>query len=295
MTDNLQERNDQLISNIKTLQSTEMNLYNSLENQNLNADQRKQIIDKINQISQMRIDMYANLKDTYSNYQQNVSFSRNIVNDQMLSVDVIENELNDSKRRLNLLEEQKNNKIRLVEINTYYGKKYNAHKEIMQIIVLMCIPILILTVLANKGIIPSKLNIIITGLIIVFGLTVIGYKIIDISNRDNINYDEYDWYFNKDDAPTVNDSAGEADTSDPWATPTVVCVGSECCNDNNTYDEIQNKCIPTAQYNANQKKNEETTTTTTEEAFVSGVLGKYAYLADYPTTRLQGNVKSYNY
>ena len=162
MTDNLQERNDQVLNNIKTLQSTEMNLYNSLENQNLNADQRKQIIDKINQISQMRIDMYANLKYSYSNYQQNVSLSRNVVNDQMLSIDVIENELNDSKRRLNLLEEQKNNKIRLVEINTYYGKQYNAHKEIMQIIVLMCIPILILTVLANKGIIPSRLNMLIT-------------------------------------------------------------------------------------------------------------------------------------
>ena len=174
MTDNLQERNDQLINNIKTLQTTEMKLYDSLENQSLSADQRKQIIDKINQISQMRINLYANLKDSYSSYQQNVSSSRNIENDQMVSVDVIENELNDSKRRLNLIEEQKNNKIRLVEINTYYGKQYNAHKEIMQIIVIMCIPILILTVLANKGIIPSKLNIIITGLIIVFGLTIIG-------------------------------------------------------------------------------------------------------------------------
>jgi hypothetical protein len=293
MTDNLQERNDQLISNIKTLQSTEMNLYNSLENQNLSADERKLVIDKINLISQMRIDMYANLKDTYSNYQQNVSFSRNIVNDQMLSVDVIENELNDSKRRLNMLEEQKNNKIRLVEINTYYGKKYNAHKEIMQIIVLMCIPILILTVLANKGIIPSKLNIIITGLIIVFGLTIIGYKIIDISNRDNINYDEYNWYFNKEDAPAINSPIGETADTGPWDIPSIVCVGSECCDANNIYDEQQNKCIPTAQYNANQKKNEELTTR--EEAFVSGVLSKYAYLADYPTTRLQENVKSYNY
>jgi hypothetical protein len=178
MTDNLQERNDQLLNNIKTLQTTEMNLYDSLENQNLNADERKHIIDKINQISQMRIDMYANLKYSYSNYQQNVSLSRNVVNDQMLSIDVIENELNDSKRRLNLLEEQKNNKIRLVEINTYYGKQYNAHKEIMQIIVLMCIPILILTVLANKGIIPSKLNLVITGIIIIFGLLKMMYLLI---------------------------------------------------------------------------------------------------------------------
>jgi hypothetical protein len=251
MTDNLQERNDQLLNNIKTLQTTEMNLYDSLENQNLNADERKHIIDKINQISQMRIDMYANLKYSYSNYQQNVSLSRNVVNDQMLSIDVIENELNDSKRRLNLLEEQKNNKIRLVEINTYYGKQYNAHKEIMQIIVLMCIPILILTVLANKGIIPSKLNLVITGIIIIFGLTVIGYKIIDISNRDNTNYDEYNWYFNKENAPTINGSIGETDETGPWDIPSIVCVGAQCCDANNRYDEMLNKCIPTADNNSN--------------------------------------------
>jgi hypothetical protein len=150
-----------------------------------------------------------------------------------------------------LLEEQKNNKIRLVEINTYYGKQYNAHKEIMQIIVFMCIPILILTVLANKGFIPSKLNIIITGIIIIFGLTVIGYKIIDISNRDNINYDEYNWYFNKEDAPPINGSIGDIDGTGPWDIPSIVCVGAQCCNTNSNYDEIQNKCIPTPQNNTN--------------------------------------------
>jgi hypothetical protein len=121
----------------------------------------------------------------------------------------------------------------------------------MQIIVLMCIPILILTVLANKGMIPSRLNILITGIIIIFGLTVIGYKIIDISNRDNINYDEYNWYFNKADAPPINGSIGETDYTGPWDMPSIVCVGAQCCDDNNTYDEIQNKCIPNAQYKTN--------------------------------------------
>ena len=51
MTDNLQERNDQIINNIKSLQTTEMKLYNSLENQSLQSDQKEQIIEKINQIS----------------------------------------------------------------------------------------------------------------------------------------------------------------------------------------------------------------------------------------------------
>jgi len=299
MTDNLQGRNDQIIAQIKTLQKTEMKLYDSLESRSLNADQQKQIIDRINQISQMRMDLYANLKDMYSYYQQDVSDSRNTMNNQMVSVDVIENELNDSKRRLNLLEAQKDNKIRLVEINTFYGKQYDAHKQIMQIVVIICIPVLILSVLANKGIIPPKLNSLIVGIIIIIGLFIIGGKIIDLSNRDNMNFDEYNWYFNKDEAPTSSSESNN--DSDPWATPTYTCIGAECCNDNNTYDEEQNKCIPTSQYNANQKKNEATstsdsttTTTTDEETEAFTTLSKYASSANFPEARLHRNVQSYN-
>jgi hypothetical protein len=86
----------------------------------------------------------------------------------MVSIDVIENELNDSKRRLNLLQAEKNNKIRLVGINTYYGKQYNAHKQIMKTIVFVCLPVLILTILTNKGILPSRLNALLSGIIIIF-------------------------------------------------------------------------------------------------------------------------------
>ena len=294
MTDNLQGRNDQIINQIKTLQTTEMKLYDSLESRSLNSDQQKQIIDRINQISQMRINLYASLKDMYSYYQQDVSDSRNTMNNQMVSVDVIENELNDSKRRLNLLEAQKNNKIRLVEINTFYGKQYDAHKQIMQIVVIICIPVLILSVLANKGILPPKLNTLLIGIIIIIGLFIIGAKIIDLSNRDNMNFDEYNWYFNKDEAPTTST---EEDTntsgSDPWETPTYTCSGAECCYENSTYDEEQNKCIPNAQYNANQATSSSTTTSSETEAFT--VLSKYASSANYPEARLQRNVQSYNF
>lgn len=292
MTDNLQGRNDQIIDNIKSLQATEMKLYDSLESKSLNSDQKQQIIDKINQISQMRINLYANLKDSYSYYQQDVSESRNTMNDQMVSVDVIENELNDSKRRLNLLEAQKNNKIRLVEINTYYGKQYNAHKQIMQIIVLICIPVLILTILSSKGILPPKITSMLTGIIIIIGIYIIGAKIIDLSNRDNLNFDEYNWYFDKEAAPTNSSetTTNTSSSSDPWASSSSTCIGSECCYDNNTYDAAQNKCIPTAKYNANQSTAE---TETEAEAF--GVLSQYASASNFPETRLQGNVLSYNF
>lgn len=296
MTDNLQERNDQLLNNIKSLQTTEMKLYDSLENQQLTFDKKQEIIDQINKISQMRINMYTILKDSYSNYQENVSTSRNTLNDQMVSIDIIENELNDSKRRLNYIQAEKYNKLRLVGINTYYGKQYNAHKEIMKTVVFVCIPVLILTILANKGIIPGQLNFLLSGIIIIIGSIIIGYQIIDLFNRDNMNFDEYDWYFNKKDAgasSTSTDTSGSS--SDPWATTLSTCIGAECCNDNNTYDSIQNKCIPTVEYNANQATTTDSTDSTgSKESMISGVLSKYASCANYPEKRLHGNIKAYN-
>ena len=189
----------------------------------------------------MRINMYANLKNMYSNYQQNVSTSRNTLNEQLISVGVIETALNESKKRLNLLESEKNNKIRLVEINTYYSKQYNAHKDIMKSVVYICVPILILTILANKGILPRILYVMLSGIIIIIGLLLIGYQIIDISNRDNMNYDEYNWYF---DAKKTNSSSTTGDSNiDPWAIKVGTCIGPDCCINPATYDTTQNKCI----------------------------------------------------
>lgn len=299
MTDNLQERNDKLLNNIKTLQTTEMKLYASLENQQLTYDQKQQIIDQINKTSQMRINMYALLKDSYSNYQENVSTSRNTLNDQMVAIDVIENELNNSKRRLNYLQEEKSNKLRLVGINTYYGKKYNAHKEIMKTVVYVCIPILILTILANKGILPGQVNLLLSGIIIIIGAILIGYQIIDLFNRDNMNFDEYDWYFNKNNIDTSSTTASGS-SFDPWAIIPSTCIGAECCNDNNTYDSIQDICIPTAEYNANQSTTMNTSSVSMAKPIkesmmsMSDIFTKYASSANYPETRLHGNLKAYN-
>jgi SMC interacting uncharacterized protein involved in chromosome segregation len=155
--DGLQERNQQVLNNISQLQNQEKELYKSLDDVSLSSEEKQQIINKINEISQMRMNLYSSLNDLHSFYQQNVSASRTTLGQSMAAIDVLENELNQSKIRMNLIEEEKNNKLRLVEINTYYGKRYNAHSKLMKTIVIICIPIIILAVLANMGILPSNL------------------------------------------------------------------------------------------------------------------------------------------
>jgi len=218
-------------------------------------NKKQLIINQINEISQMRLNMYSNLKDMYSYYQKNVSSARTTLGQEISAIDVLENELNEAKIRMNLLEEQKYNKLRLVEINTYYGKKYNTHTRIMQSIVIICIPIFILSLLANNGIIPAKVYAFIIGIILIIGIIIIGKQIIDLSNRDNMNWDEYNWYFDKSKAPP-NTSDGQS--SDPWATSSLTCVGSDCCYTGSTYDSVQNICIPNSELGTT-----DTTTTTT--------------------------------
>jgi hypothetical protein len=257
MTDNsqnLQERNQQVLNNISQLQTQEKQLYDSLDDVTLSSDEKQQIINKINEISQMRMNMYASMKDMYDYYQKNVAASRSTLGQEVTAIDILENELNASKKRLNLLEDQKYNKLRLVEINTYYGKRYDAHSKIMKLIVIMCIPIITLSFLVNMGVLQTNLYYFLTGIVIIITVILLGYQIIDISNRDNMNWDEYNWYFDKSKAPS---DTTEGTPSDPWGTPSVTCIGSACCYEGSTYDETKNMCVPNAVYQKEQQEQQE--------------------------------------
>jgi len=242
--DSLQERNQQVLNNISQLQIQEQELHRNLDDVRLTTEQKKIIINRINEISQMRMNLYASLKDMTSFYKENVATSRNTLEQSITAIDILENELNESKIKLNIIEEQKSNKQRLVEINTYFGKRYNAHSNLMKIIVFICIPVIILTVLANKGILPLNIYRLLSVIILVIGLILIGLQLIDISNRDDMNWDEYDWYFDKTNAPVSNTYDDSYSDKNPWTLPSITCIGSDCCYDGSTYDTKKNMCIP---------------------------------------------------
>lgn len=251
MTDNLQNGNEEILNNISKLQQYEKELYANLEDVSLSNEEKQKIIQQINNISDMRIKMYSSLNSIYSSYQQNAYSTNKALGQTIVATDVIENELNQAKKRMNLLDEQKNNKLRLVEINTYYGKRFNTYTTMMKTIVIICIPIIILTILSNYGILPTNIYYFFNGIILVIGTVVIGLQIIDIFNRDNMNWDEYDWYFDRKNAPSINDTTDNLDSNamDPWTTPSLTCVGSACCYEGSTYDNDKNICVPNDKLN----------------------------------------------
>lgn len=254
----LSQGSHQTISSITDLQTLEMKLYASLDNNKLTPEQRSIIIDKINQIAQTRMTLYQGISNMASSYQQNLATTNNSLQEQILAIDIVENELNEAKRRLNMLDAQKNNKLRMVQINTYYGKQYSAYKDIAKNIAYLCILVLIIIILGKNDILPTNIYITLNGLIITIGVIIIGRQVIRLSNKDNMNYDEYNWSFNKSTAPapstaissstsstSTSSSTSSSSSSDPWALPTIACVGSTCCDQSKgfTYDSKQNICV----------------------------------------------------
>jgi hypothetical protein len=282
---NLNDRFQSILTDISGLQTVETQLYDSLDDNKLSYDQKQQVINKINEISQMRLNMYASMKQMYSFYQQDAAASQTTLGQEITALDIIENELNEAKKRMNLIEDQKSNKLRLVEINTYYGKRYNAHSKLMKIVIIMCIPLIILAILANKGILPSKLHIVLSGLIIVIGVILIGSQLLDLSNRDNMNWDEYNWPFNRESVPT---DTGSGTATDPWKTPSITCVGEECCINNGlVYDSSLNICVlntPNTMSTSTTSTSTTGTTSTSTEGFKTLEKGAYAQVKATPIT-----------
>lgn len=278
--DIMKERNEQTLSDIENLQNIEKELYASLENgaNTLTSDEKRAIVDKIGEIFQMRTNLYANLSNMVDFYTANQESVQNTHAQQIVAIKLIETELNKSRLRLRELEEDKTNKIKQIEINTYYGKSYNAKTYIMKIIVYMCLPILLLAILHNNGLIPGSIYGFITVIIMSIGLYFIGAQIIDITNRDSMNYDEYNWKFDKSQAPddsTGSNSANSGENaSNPWTTPTITCIGQQCCGIDMTYDSKLNKCVKTA------------TSNEVKESMANMVFSKYAMSNPLPDTYL---------
>ncbi len=234
----------QILNEITQLQQLERDLYKEYDDgvSTLTSEQKRAIIDKINQISQIRVTMYQNLNNLFLNYQQTQSSLGTSLADQAIAIKVIENDLNEQKKKIDTINDEKNNKLRLVEINTYYGKTYESHSNIMKIIVYMCIPIIFFGILLRGGTIAPGIYTIVVSIVLVIGLYKIIKSLLYLSNRDNMNYDEYNWYFNKNNAPSIG-TVQPSGTSSPWDVKPITCIGQSCCTEGTTYDSTLNKCV----------------------------------------------------
>lgn len=213
------DNNAQILEDIRKLQDLEKDLLTSLENNpSLTLLQKNTIITKIDSISQMRLDLYNTLSNVNGYFQKALKNSGDTLNEQIIATQIVENELNESRANLSLLEEEKNNKIRLIEINNFYGDKYADHTTLMKYIMFMLITIIICLVLFNKNIISNNVFYFLLIIISSIGGYFILTKLLSIWNRDNMNYQEFNWKFNPQTAPAP---VTNLNAENPWTSITL--------------------------------------------------------------------------
>lgn len=235
-------RQQGIINNIARIQTIEKQLLGKL-NGAMEAEQRSEIVAQINDLAKARGDLYNNMNDFSSQLETVASERRNALVQNSVAVNVIRDQIENSSNTLDGLQQEKSNKMRLVEINNYYGKKYEFQTDIMKIIILTCVPVLVISILLKKGFIP---NLIATGLIILIvaaGVIAVARKVIDLNRRNNFNFDQYDYPFNPYAVKVTKTETTNLADINKMAIPNS-CIGPSCCTESTTvWDSTTGKCI----------------------------------------------------
>jgi len=241
------DRTTDIINRINDLKNVEQSLYTQLENinnlPNPNPAKQKEIIDNINKVVKTRGELYRNLNDMYVLLQTDINTIQNsdVYKAQSNALDLIKGELERAEKNKEIMESDKNNKLRMTEINTYYSKRYEASADIMMLVIYVTIPLLILAILKSKGYIPRSLANFATIIILTVGGVKIGTRLLDMMRRSNVDYDKYSWSFNADsiDANALNGSvSGDASIA-------LDCYGPACCDGVSTmWNDDKKVCVP---------------------------------------------------
>jgi len=249
---------EQTMNNIKNLQNLEKQLYINLQNEskNNNKDKQASIIKQINDISQTRINMFEQLKSVYQLLDKNFESDRNNLANQLTTLSIVEKNLNNSKEQLNKLETNHVNTLRMAEIDEFFSGKYNAYTKILQFLVLLMIPVIIVVVLKRNQTISSQTTNVLLAIIIVIGIFYIGGSLFDLSRRNNMVFQEFDFPLNA--SGTNQKGVVEYDleelgflkdkTEDEFdslsGSLSGECIGAECCAKDMVFNTKKSICEP---------------------------------------------------
>lgn len=244
------DNNEQTIKDIQNIQDIERKLYDDLEKSaaanTLTPDEREKILTKIAGLSQMRKNIYESLKDMHKFYIETNAISQNTLAEQKAAIAIVNRELDEAKRKHESIVDGAASKMRMVEINTYYGKQYAAFAELAKIAIVCAIIILVLTSIHSNGWMPQLLyGTLVSGTALV-GLVLMLRAFIDINARNNQNFDTYSWFGYMERPPTSSELSAPVTTATGSAslpTNAGVCIGETCCVDGLVFDTTKNVCV----------------------------------------------------
>ena len=183
-----------ILTDISFLQDLEKDLYTELEtgigNNSLTTDQQTILMTRISEISAIRINLYKQLNNTYDFFKDNLSSTQNTMREQLLAINIVEEELKNSALKLESLNNENTEKVRMIEINRYYGEKYSFQTGFIKYFILFSILIFIVILLKNKYVISKGVYSILLFIVIFITFIVMGRYYYKMLFRNNMDYQE---------------------------------------------------------------------------------------------------------
>lgn len=215
-----------------------LSLYSKIDN----TEEKQKIINKINNLSNIRVTLLKSINGNYNDIALDVSKTKEEYNNQLNLTKMTEIKLNEMKTNINNLLMDKNKKIRKVEINTYESDKYDSYLKLTNIIIVFCVVFVVLGILSKYSKLPSNIiNIIVSVLLIILTIIIV-LKLFDISSRNNMNFNEYDTYRTSSDSSTPIIGENLSDKKNKLFNMGT-CIGQGCCSAGTKYDNKLHKCI----------------------------------------------------
>lgn len=253
-----------ILANIQSLQDTEEALITQLDiatsSSNFNVSDTTNIINQINNLSNARIAMFQSISDKADMLQDGISNSRTDLVAQLTLLRTVEDQLSKAKEGISQIQGRNDTQMRLVQVNTYYGKRYESQSNLMKKIIIICIPLLVFVILKKKGFIPETLSNYAIGITIAVGAIFIIRAIWDIYTRDNNDFDEYSWNYESPatQIPSVmqyniSQLKGITNPLKNLASNLGICVGETCCAEGLYFDKKKQQCtVPKTTDNVTQ-------------------------------------------
>ena len=198
-TDNLESQ----FTNISNLQNVQSKLFTDLEklagspniNDNNIQQQIKDKLDQIDNLTKIRTNMFQTIKSNYNITQSDYNIQRKSYAQQLVALEIIENELKNTSQKLRDSILIRDNSERMVGINNYYTRRYEAHADIMKNVIFYCGIIIIAIFLMKMGFLSDEITSLLIIVSLSIGIIIVGGKVLDLSRRNNIDYDKYNFPF----------------------------------------------------------------------------------------------------
>lgn len=197
----LQQKHDNTVKNIQELQELEKYMFQNLQNINKAdssaASEAALIQQRINELSAMRQNLFTQLKNMYTNVQGDAANSRSDLADQIAVVEIVEKELSAAKSNLNQIIQERDNKLRMVEIGEYTTARYESHKNILKVVVYGVVVIILITMVMSFDWFPKIVGTVSIITTIAITLALVFSELMDNYSRSNLVWSQFEQPYDK--------------------------------------------------------------------------------------------------